>query len=151
MTIVAKATVSTIGFTKTTAGDFFDRLLKAGIKKVVDVRLHNTSQLAAFAKADDLAYFLMKIGAIQYEHQPLLAPTDPMLKAYKKEKGDWKTYEERFLKLMAEREIEKRFTPETFEGVCLLCSEATPHHCHRRLVCEYLNEKWDGQLAVRHL
>jgi uncharacterized protein (DUF488 family) len=151
MTIVAKATVSTIGFTKTTARDFFDRLLKAGVKKVVDVRLHNTSQLAAFAKADDLAYFLMKIGAIQYEHQPLLAPTDPMLKAYKKEKGDWHTYEERFLRLMSEREIERRFTPETFDGVCLLCSEATPHYCHRRLVCEYLDEKWDGQLAVRHL
>jgi uncharacterized protein (DUF488 family) len=151
MTIVAKATVSTIGFTKTTAGDFFDRLLKAGVKKVVDVRLHNTSQLAAFAKADDLAYFLKKIGGIQYEHQPLLAPTDPMLKAYKKAKGDWHTYEERFLRLMSEREIEKRFTPETFDGVCLLCSESTPHHCHRRLVCEYLNEKWDGQLAVRHL
>jgi uncharacterized protein (DUF488 family) len=72
-----------------------------------------------------------------------------MLKAYKKEKGDWRTYEERFLRLMSERE--KRLTPETFDGVCLLCSEATPHHCHRRLVCEYLNEKWDGQLAVRHL
>ena len=151
MTIVAKATVSTIGFTKTTAGDFFDRLLKAGVKTVVDVRLHNTSQLAAFAKADDLAYFLKKIGGIQYVHQPLLAPTDPMLKAYKKEKGDWRAYQERVLRLMSEREIEKRFTPETFDGVCLLCSEASPHHCHRRLVCEYLNEKWDGQLAVSHL
>jgi uncharacterized protein (DUF488 family) len=151
MTIVAKATVSTIGFTKTTAGDFFDRLLKAGVKTVVDVRLHNTSQLAAFAKADDLAYFLKKIGGIQYVHQPLLAPTDPMLKAYKKEKGDWRSYQERFLRLMSEREIEKRFTPETFDGACLLCSEASPHHCHRRLVCEYLNEKWDGQLAVSHL
>jgi len=151
MTIVAKATVSTIGFTKTTAGDFFDRLLKAGVKTVVDVRLHNTSQLAAFAKADDLAYFLKKIGGIQYVHQPLLAPTDPMLKAYKKEKGDWRSYQERFLRLMSERGIEKRFTPETFDGACLLCSEASPHHCHRRLVCEYLNEKWDGQLAVSHL
>jgi uncharacterized protein (DUF488 family) len=151
MTIVAKATVSTIGFTKTTAGDFFDRLLKAGVKTVVDVRLHNTSQLAAFAKADDLAYFLKTIGGIQYVHQPLLAPTDPMLKAYKKEKGDWRSYQERFLRLMSERQIEKRFTPETFDGACLLCSEASPHHCHRRLVCEYLNEKWDGQLAVSHL
>ena len=151
MTIVAKATVSTIGFTKTTAGDFFERLLKAGVKKVVDVRLHNTSQLAAFAKADDLAYFLKKIGGIQYVHRPLLAPTDPMLKAYKKEKGNWREYEDRFLKLMSEREIEKRFTPEAFDGVCILCSEASPQHCHRRLVCEYLNKKWDGQLAVHHL
>jgi uncharacterized protein (DUF488 family) len=143
--------VSTIGFTKTTAEGFFERLLSAGVKKVVDVRLHNTSQLAGFAKADDLSYLLKKIGGFQYVHQPLLAPTDPMLKAYKKEKGDWREYEERFLGLMAERQIEKRFKPEMFDGACLLCSEDKPHHCHRRLVCEYLNEKWNGALEVHHL
>jgi uncharacterized protein (DUF488 family) len=148
---VAKANVSTIGFTKTTAEGFFERLLNAGVKKVVDVRLHNTSQLAGFAKADDLAYFLKKLSGIEYVHQPLLAPTDPMLKAYKKEKGDWRAYEERFLNLISERRIEDRLKPEMFDGTCLLCSEATPHHCHRRLICEYLNEKWDGALQVRHL
>lgn len=151
MTIVARATVSTIGFTKTSAGGFFERLLQASVKKVVDVRLHNTSQLSGFAKADDLAYFLKKIGGIQYMHEPLLAPTDPMLKAYKKAKGDWRAYEERFLGLMSERQIEDHFKPEMLDGACLLCSEAQPHHCHRRLVCEYLNEKWGGALDVRHL
>jgi uncharacterized protein (DUF488 family) len=148
---VAKANVSTIGFTKTTAEGFFERLLSAGVKKVVDVRLHNTSQLAAFAKADDLAYFLKKLSDIEYSHQPLLAPTDALLTGYKKGKGDWGAYEKRFLKLMAERRIEREFTPASFDGACLLCSEATPHHCHRRLICEYLNDKWGGALAVRHL
>lgn len=148
---MTRSKVATIGFIKTSAEHFFDRLLKAGVKKVVDVRLHNTSQLAGFAKADDLAYFLRKIGGIDYVHQPLLAPTDPMLKAYKKEKGDWRAYEQRFLGLMAERQIEKRLKPEMFDGACLLCSEDKPHHCHRRLVCEYLNEKWDGALDVHHL
>ncbi|MER9395606.1 MULTISPECIES: DUF488 domain-containing protein [unclassified Mesorhizobium] len=146
-----KVSVSTIGFTKSNAENFFERLLKAGVKRVVDVRLHNTSQLAAFAKADDLAYFLKKIGGIQYVHQPLLAPTDNILKAYKKEKGDWSVYQERFLHLMAERKIEQRLKPEMLAGACLLCSEATPHHCHRRLVCEYLNDKWGDALSVRHL
>lgn len=143
--------MSTIGFTKTTAEGFFERLLKSGVKKVVDVRLHNTSQLAGFAKADDLAYFLKKIGDVEYVHQPLLAPTDAMLKAYKKEKGDWNTYESRFMALMAERQIENHLKLEMLDGACLLCSEATPHHCHRRLVCEYLNEKWGGPLTVHHL
>jgi len=151
VTALAKTTVSTIGFTKTTAEGFFERLLNSGVKKVVDVRLHNTSQLAGFAKADDLSYFLKKIGGIQYAHEPLLAPTDAMLKAYKKEKGDWGAYEARFLTLMSERQIEHRLRPEMLNAACLLCSEATPHHCHRRLVCEYLNEKWDGALVVRHL
>ncbi|MBZ9661396.1 DUF488 domain-containing protein [Mesorhizobium sp. ESP-6-4] len=148
---MGRVDVSTIGFTKTNAEDFFERLLAAGVKKVVDVRLHNTSQLAGFAKADDLAYFLKKIGGIQYVHEPLLAPTDVILKSYKKEKGDWGVYERRFLTLMAERKVEQRLKPDMLDSTCLLCSEATPHHCHRRLVCEYLNDKWDGRLTVKHL
>ena len=148
---MAKASIATIGFTQTSAERFFDRLLSAGVKKVVDVRLHNTSQLAGFAKADDLAYFLNRIGGIAYVHEPLLAPTDAMFKVYKKDKGEWAAYETRFLDLMAERQIENRLKPELLDGACLLCSEAKPHHCHRRLVCEYLNDKWDGALTVRHL
>lgn len=118
---------------------------------MVDVRLHNTSQLAGFAKAEDLAYFLKKIGNIDYVHQPLLAPTDAMLKSYKKEKGDWATYESKFVALMAERRIESSLRPDMFDGCCLLCSEAKPHHCHRRIVCDYLNNKWGQCLNVRHL
>ena len=148
---MTKANVSTIGFTQSNAENFFERLFRSGVKKVIDVRLHNTSQLAGFAKSDDLAYFLKKMAGIQYVHQPLLAPTDAMLKAFKKEKGDWGVYEGRFLDLMSERKIESRLKPEMFDGTCLLCSEATPHHCHRRLVCEYLNEKWAGALTVSHL
>jgi len=148
---MARTKVSTIGFTKSSAEDFFERLVRANVKKLVDVRLHNTSQLAGFAKAHDLAYFLKKIGGIQYVHLPLLAPTDEMLKQYKKDKGDWGVYEGRFLGLMADRKIEERLRPEMFDGACLLCSEDKPLHCHRRLVCEYLNTKWDGALEVGHL
>jgi uncharacterized protein (DUF488 family) len=146
-----KVHIATIGFTKTTASGFFDRIKKSGVKKIVDVRLHNTSQLAGFAKAGDLAYFLREICGAEYLHQPLLAPTDDILKAYKRDKGDWNVYQGLFLKLMADRRIESRLRPDMFQGSCLLCSEATPHHCHRRLVCEYLNDKWDGSLNVRHL
>lgn len=102
------------------------------------MRLHNTSQLAGFAKADDLAYFLKEICGAQYVHQPLLAPTDDILKAFKRDKGDWNIYENSFLRLMEQRKIENRLKPEMFQGGCLLCSEDKPHHCHRRLVCEYL-------------
>jgi len=121
------------------------------VKKVIDVRLHNTSHLSGFAKADDLAFFLKKIGDIEYLHQPFLAPTDDILKAYKKEKGDWDVYQGRFLSLMSERQIENRLTPDMLDGACLLCSEPTPDHCHRRLVCDYLNSKWNALLTVRHL
>jgi uncharacterized protein (DUF488 family) len=143
--------VTTIGFTKSNAQNFFERIRSAGVKKVVDVRLHNTSQLSGFAKSDDLSYFLKSILDITYVHTPLLAPEDDMLKAYKRDGGDWRAYETKFLNLMAKRKIEDRFRPDMFDHACLLCSEDTPHHCHRRLVCEYLNGKWDKALSVRHL
>lgn len=143
--------VTTIGFTKTTAERFFARIKSAGVKKVIDVRLHNTSQLAGFAKADDLSYFLKEICGADYVHQPLLAPTDDILKAFKRDKGDWGVYQSVFLDLMGQRKIEERLRPDMFQGGCLLCSEDTPHRCHRRLVCEYLNGKWGGALSVRHL
>jgi Uncharacterized conserved protein len=142
--------VYTIGFTKTTAESFFARLQKAGVKNVIDVRLNNVSQLAGFAKRDDLRYFLRSIGGIGYVHQPELAPTQEMLDAYKKERGEWEDYAGRFLALMAKRRIEDVIVRDSLDSACLLCSEDKPHHCHRRLVAEYLKEKW-GDLRILHL
>jgi len=142
--------VFTIGFTETSAESFFTRLQKAGVKKVIDVRLTNVSQLAGFAKRDDLRYFLKALCGIEYTHLPELAPTQEMLNAYKKQKGPWTDYEKKFLDLMKSRQIEETIPRETVEGTCLLCSEDKPHHCHRRLVAEYLKSKW-GNLDIVHL
>lgn len=146
-----KVTVTTIGFTQTTAQNFFERLRQAGVSKLIDVRLNNTSQLAGFAKSDDLGYFLDTICNIKYIHTPFLAPTGSMLKEYKKEKGDWKIFENKFLSLLKERKIEDRFKAEALDGACFLCSEAQPHHCHRRILCEYLNKKWNNRLIIKHI
>src|SRR5436190_6192382 len=135
-------TVYTIGFTKKNAQAFFQTLKKAGVQRVIDVRLNNTSQLASFSKQDDLTYFLDEILGIDYVHEPLLAPTQEMLDAYRKNKGSWTDYEREFLKLMQERKIEEKIQPELISGGCLLCSEDQPHQCHRRLVAEYLEKKW---------
>lgn len=140
----------TIGFTRTTAESFFSRLSKAGVKKVVDVRLNNVSQLAGFAKKNDLRYFLSAICGVGYEHMPELAPTQDILDAYKKHGGDWVTYENRFLELMVKRRIEETVSRSAVDGACLLCSEDKPHHCHRRLVAEYLKQKWN-EVDVVHL
>lgn len=140
----------TIGFTKKNAQQFFDTLIKSGVKRVIDTRLNNVSQLAGFAKRDDLKYFLQKIGNIEYTHLLELAPTKNILDAYKKDKGDWEIYEKKFLQLMRDRKIEEQLSPDIVNGGCLLCSEAKPHHCHRRLVAEYLNEKW-GNVKICHL
>jgi uncharacterized protein (DUF488 family) len=142
--------VFTIGFTKTSAESFFERLRRAEVKRLVDVRLHNISQLAGFAKRDDLRYFVKKICNVDYEHRPELAPTDQLLDTYKKRRGDWETYEKGFLKLMEERHIETTMPRDNLDGGCLLCSEDKPHHCHRRLVAEYLRKHW-GQVEIIHL
>jgi uncharacterized protein (DUF488 family) len=141
----------TIGFTKKSAAQFFSKLKIAGAKRIVDVRLNNSSQLAGFAKQSDLVFFLKEINGMDYVHLPELAPTKDILDAYKKHKGDWGVYEVAFMELMRKREIEKRVDPEVLEQGCLLCSEHEPHHCHRRLVAEYLNEEWGGGLTVSHL
>lgn len=141
----------TIGFTKTTAKGFFERLRTSNAKTLIDVRLNNKSQLAGFAKGQDLSYFLKEICGMGYVHEVKLAPSDDILKAFKRDKGDWGVYRNRFLNLMSQRRIESAYSPEFFHGGCLLCSEDKPHHCHRSLVCEYLNGKWGGALCVKHL
>jgi len=143
--------IFTIGFTKKKAEYFFEKLKKAGVKRVVDVRLNNVSQLAGFAKKDDLIYFLKKIGGMDYVHLPDLAPTKDILDAYKKQKGDWATYERKFIELMERRHIEDKIPKEKLDEGCLLCSEDKPHHCHRRLVAEYLKSKWNEDVEIKHL
>lgn len=140
----------TIGFTRKSAEHFFTVLSKAGVRRVVDIRLNNVSQLAGFAKRDDLRFFLKAICGIDYLHRPDLAPSKELLDAYRKSGGDWSAYQSGFLKLIREREIEKRISKELIANGCLLCSEEAPDHCHRRLVAEYLAEKW-GNLEISHL
>jgi len=142
--------VYTIGFTKKSAEQFFTRLKQPGLVRLLDVRLNNVSQLAGFAKRDDLRFFLKEINGIDYLHMKELAPTKDILDAFKKNKGDWTTYEDQFLTLMEERKIAERVAKDVVDGGCLLCSEATPEHCHRRLVAEYLSRSW-GSLEIKHL
>jgi uncharacterized protein (DUF488 family) len=142
--------IYTIGFTKKRADQFFELLRGSGTKCVVDVRLNNISQLAGFAKRDDLKYFLSEICGVDYVHLPLLAPTQEMLDEYKKGRRDWDLYERQFLDLMDRRSIENELSRDLVADGCLLCSEDKPHRCHRRLVAEYLNDRW-GQIIVEHL
>lgn len=141
--------IFTIGFTKTTAQGFFTRLQDSGAKNLVDVRLNNISQLAGFAKRDDLKYFASALCGMGYQHVAALAPTQDMLDEYKKNGGDWDSYAAKFNDLIAKRHIET-MDRESLDGGCLLCSENEPHHCHRRLVAEYLKQKW-SDVEIVHL
>lgn len=142
--------IYTIGFTKKNARRFFELLRESGVKRIVDVRLNNVSQLAGFAKKDDLSFFLDQIGGIGYKHIPELAPEKEMLADYRKNHKDWSLYAKQFLDLMYTRKIEDKIPKDVIAEGCLLCSEDKPHYCHRRLVAEYLREHW-GEVVVKHL
>ncbi len=143
--------IYSIGFTKKSAREFFGLLRQASIRRLIDVRLNNVSQLAGFAKRDDLEFFLRELCDADYVHEPLLAPTQELLDRYKKQRGSWADYERDFLDLMSQRRIEDRIDRSLF-GVpsVLLCSEHTAEHCHRRIVAEYLRDAW-GDVEIVHL
>ncbi|MDP9052783.1 MAG: DUF488 domain-containing protein [Acidobacteriota bacterium] len=141
----------TIGFTRKSAEKFFTSLQNAGVGRLLDVRLHNTSQLSGFAKRNDLRYFARQICSIEYAHLPQLAPTPEILSPYKKDKSvGWDTYARQYLALIESRRIEESLAPALLENACLLCSEDQPHHCHRRLIAEYLQQRW-GNVEITHL
>lgn len=140
----------TIGFTKKSAETFFSLLKNAAVHRILDIRLNNVSQLAGFAKRDDLQFFLKAICNIDYLHLPELAPTPEILEAYRKSKKGWPLYERDFLNLLSDRKVEQHLSKNLFHHGCLLCSEDLPDHCHRRLVAEYLQSKW-GNMEITHL
>ena len=141
--------ICTIGFTKHTAREFFGILRADNVERLIDVRLNNVSQLSGFAKRDDLRYFL-ELHGIDYVHEPrLLAPTDDLLKAYRKREITWNDYENRFFDLIAGRRIETELSPELFfPRSALLCSEHTAERCHRRLIVEHLSNHWPDVTAL---
>ena len=140
----------TIGFTGKSAEQFFHLLQRSGVKKLVDTRINNVSQLSGFAKGADLKFFAQEIAHISYEHNIDLAPTKDLLENYRKKKLDWPQYEIEYLNLMDLRKIGQKLDIETLHENCLLCSEHTPEKCHRRLLAEYL-KKIRNDIEIVHL
>ena len=140
----------TIGFTKKSAEHFFELLKKNNVKKIVDIRINNTSQLAGFAKGSDLAYFAKSINNIEYVHVPDFAPTKELLSNYQNKKIDWLDYQRIFMNLIEQRKITTKYDIKGFDRSCFLCSEETPEKCHRRLIVEYFKGK-NNDIQIIHL
>lgn len=142
--------IFTIGFAGKSAEQFFTILAEAGVKRVLDVRLHNSSQLAGYTKCGDLPFFLRSIVGAGYAHLPAFAPTKQLLNGYKKGEFSWAEYERGYQAILERRRPHLGLNPSDFEGGCLLCAEPTADQCHRRLAAEYLQQVWRG-LTVTHL
>ncbi|MDR2194637.1 MAG: DUF488 domain-containing protein [Treponema sp.] len=142
--------IFTIGFTGKTAEKFFSLIEENNIKKLIDVRLNNVSQLAAFSKKDDLEFFLKRILSCDYIHRPDLAPTETILKNYKSKIINWDTYTDEYIKLLDSRNIASTMRSNEIINSVFLCSEHQPKYCHRRLLVEYFQKQWNN-LKIIHL
>ena len=143
--------LATIGFTQSTAESFFGRVRDSGLPLVVDIRVHNRSQLAGFAKRDDLEFFLRELCGVEYREEPLLAPEEEAMHAYRGREIRWEQFADRYHSLLEEREAIANLDSATFEsGAILLCSEPRAERCHRRLAAEYLAAHWPG-VEIEHL
>ena len=144
-------TIYTIGFTQLSLAEFIGLLREARVDAVIDTRLRNTSQLAGWAKRDDLAFLLREGFGLAYEHIEPFAPTDALLDGYRAGR-DWDAYAAAYRTLLVERDAAAigRDLLSHYRAPCLLCSEATPEHCHRRLLAEYLGEQLGG-IVIEHL
>lgn len=142
--------IFTIGYAGKNAEEFFTLLLQVDIKKIIDVRLYNTSRLAGFTKRADLEYFLQTIAGAEYVHMPIMTPTKELLSGYKKGSITWRQYETRFNEIIAQRQIEKHINAHDLHMACLLCAEDKPDNCHRRLVAEYLARHLPN-ITIHHL
>lgn len=143
--------IYTIGFTKKSAEEFFTLIKKSGVKRVIDVRRNNTSQLSGFAKENDLKYFLKELCHVDYVHALDLAPTEEILQPYRHKEHTWQDFKKDYLKLLAARKIETTFDKKLLDKSCLLCGEAEPDHCHREFLIEYLQSHWKDVIEVEHL
>ncbi|QPJ64731.1 MAG: DUF488 domain-containing protein [Candidatus Nitrohelix vancouverensis] len=146
-----KIKLFSIGFTKSSAEFFFERLQKNGVRKVIDVRFNNVSQLSGFAKKNDLEYFLQALAGIDYEHLECLAPSKELFESYRKDRIDWPEYKKKYLALMKERKAAKTLSADSLDGACFLCSGVKPDHCHRSLIADFLQKELKISADIKHL
>ncbi len=137
----------TIGFTKHSAENFFETLKSAGVKKLIDIRINKTSQLAGFAKGSDLPYFLRISAGITYETMENLAPAKELLISYRSKEVSWEVFEDSYLRQIKSSDSLNTLNPKDFENACLLCSEHTSDRCHRRLLANELHKLWGIQVV----
>ena len=141
----------TIGFAKKPLERFVNLLKDAQVTRLLDIRLHNTSQLAGFAKKEDLE-FIMGLVGIEYVHDVSLAPDEELFEDYKHKRVDWKGFQARYARLLRERGGERRVDEILGGGIsCLLCSEEKAEQCHRGMLADYLRELRPGEIEVLHL
>ena len=144
--------ICTIGFSRKDLRDFIRLLKEAGVKKVIDVRVHNTSQLAGYTKKQDLQYIL-ELVVIDYEHVLELAPTEELMINYRSKKITREEFRDMYIALLLERKpLESFDLGRQPDSICQLCAEEKPEHCHRSFAAQYMKDNYTSkEIRIRHL
>lgn len=132
-----------MGSSGKTAEEFFNNIDQNKIEILLDVRLHNHSQLLGFTKGTDLKYFLDKIASCEYTHNEKFCPTEDVLKEYRKNTIGWEEYKKHYLELMEKRDMVSLFNQKygDYNNILILCSEKSPNTCHRILLADKVAKK----------
>ena len=143
--------IYTIGFTGKSAEEFFTLLQSAEAAVLLDIRVHNRSQLAGFTRRDHMPFLTENLTNLRYIELPILAPESDLLKQYRTD-GDWDNFEVQYLQLLVDRNAVAAIDRGMFsDGVVLMCSEPTAEKCHRRLAADHLRTHVFADADIIHL
>ncbi|ETA82004.1 DUF488 domain-containing protein [Youngiibacter fragilis] len=143
--------IFTIGSNRKSAETFFELLRNHDVRFLLDIRLRNTSQLAGFAKGDDLRYFTEELLGIGYRHDVRFAPDEGLFEDRKAKKLSMEQFGLKFRETLGERDMKQVLIDEyagMMDGICLLCSEEDHRECHRSVVADYIAEIFEGSEVV---
>jgi len=132
----------TIGFTGKSAQRFFTLLGDSNAARLIDIRINRTSQLAGFAKEQDLNFLIPQLTSMEYVVREDLAPTKDLLASYRKKEISWNQFAENYECLLRDRARHNSLSREYFSNSVLLCSENEPEQCHRTLLANVLSERF---------
>lgn len=139
----------TIGYKGKKAEELFGILTENKVRKVIDVRLKNANNFCYYTHKRDFAFLLRLVG-LEYEHKAEWAPEEWLFEGYSNKEIDWIRYVVEFRKIIEERNILRGLNAKDLDGCVLLCSEETANLCHRRLLAEYFQAKFQ-EIEVIHL
>jgi len=132
--------LATIGYESATQGEVIDRLKRAAVEVVIDVRAVASSRRAGFSKTL-LAASLADAG-IDYVHFRYLGTPKPGREAARKGHVAemHEIYEAHLAEPAAQLQLSKATEIAGERNAALLCYEADAAGCHRRIVADRIHE-----------
>ena len=136
----------TIGYSGKSEAEFYEILRTHKVSRIIDVRRFKTSKYVPFANGENLS----RKCKDKYVAIPDVAPEKSLLLQWQNGDIAWSYYERTYLEFLQLISAQNFFTEEILDNACLLCMEASPSQCHRKLLAQYLANYFPS-LKIEHL